>query len=178
MGTPPATAARISGGTLMATTTSAIPAFAPTHLGADDLPWHPFTPYSEEVMLKILHLDLVRGEVVLMLKAPGGTNLGVHNHYGRVLVYTVQGTWNYAEHDWTARAGDFVYEVANSRHTFQAQPGEDVVAFIVLEGALEFLDENGNTLAVETAHTVAERYEAYCRANGIPAVDLTTFSLS
>ena len=60
----------------MAATTSAIPAFKPTYLGAGDLPWHPFTPYSEEVMLKILHLDLVRGEVVLMLKAPGGTNLG------------------------------------------------------------------------------------------------------
>ncbi|HVS40911.1 MAG TPA: 2,4'-dihydroxyacetophenone dioxygenase family protein [Candidatus Dormibacteraeota bacterium] len=162
----------------MATTPSAIPTFKPTYLGAGDLPWHPFTPYSEEVMLKILHLDLVRGETVLLLKAPGGTNLGVHNHYGRVLVYTVQGTWSYAEHDWTSRAGDFVYEVANSRHTFQAQPGEDVVVFIVLEGALAFLDENGNTVAVETAHTVAERYEAYCRANGIPAVDLTQFSLT
>ena len=92
----------------MAATTSAIPAFKPTYLGAGDLPWHPFTPYSEEVMLKILHLDLVRGEVVLMLKAPGGTNLGVHNHYGRVLVYTVQGTWSYAEHDWSSSAGDFV----------------------------------------------------------------------
>jgi len=53
-----------------------------------------------------------------------------------------------------------------------------VIVFIVLEGALAFLDENGNTVAVETAHTVAERYEAYCRANGIPAVDLTQFSLT
>jgi quercetin dioxygenase-like cupin family protein len=162
----------------MGTTTSAIPSFAPTYLGADALPWHPFTPYSDEVMLKILHLDLVRGETVLMLKVPGGVGLGVHNHYGRVLVYTVQGTWRYAEHDWTSTAGDFVYEVANSRHTFQAEPGEDVIAFIVLEGALEFLDENGNTLAIETAHTVAERYQAYCAETGIPTVDLTQFSLS
>src|SRR5579872_4127963 len=75
----------LRGGTLMAAISSSIPAFKPTYLGAGDLPWHPFTPYSEEVMLKILHLDLVRGETVLLLKAPGGTNLGVHNHYGRVL---------------------------------------------------------------------------------------------
>ncbi|HEX3606433.1 MAG TPA: 2,4'-dihydroxyacetophenone dioxygenase family protein, partial [Candidatus Dormibacteraeota bacterium] len=162
----------------MAAISSAMPAFKPTYLGADELPWHPFTPYSEEVMLKILHLDMVRGEVVLLLKAPGGTNLGVHNHYGRVLVYTVQGTWRYAEHDWTSSAGDFVYEVANSSHTFQAQPGDDVIVFIVLEGALAFLDENGNTVAVETAQTVAERYRAYCGANGIPEVDLTAFSLT
>jgi len=155
-----------------------MPSFKPTYLGADDLPWHPFTPYSDEVQLKILHLDLVRGETVLLLKAPGGTNLGTHNHYGRVLVYTVQGSWGYAEHSWTARPGDFVYEVANSQHTFQAEPGEEVIAFIVLEGALEFIDQNGKTLAVETAHTIAARYRAYCEANGIEPIDLTKFSLS
>jgi quercetin dioxygenase-like cupin family protein len=159
-------------------TPSLVQAFTPTFLGADEVPWVPFTPYTEDVLLKILHLDLVRGETVLLLKAPGGTNLGVHNHYGRVLVYTVQGRWGYAEHEWTSAPGDFVYEVANSRHTFQAEPGEEVVAFIVLEGALEFLDENGKGVAIETAHTMAARYEAYCAANGIPPVDLTKFSLS
>jgi 2,4'-dihydroxyacetophenone dioxygenase len=158
--------------------TTLIKAFKPTHIGTEGLPWHPFTPYSDQVMLKLLHIDPVRGEVVALLKAPGGANLGTHNHYGRVLVYTVQGSWGYAEHDWVAHPGDFVYEVANAQHTFLAEPGEDVIAFVAIEGALDFLDENGNSVGIETARTFQERYEAYCAEQGIAPVDLTEFSLS
>ena len=153
-------------------------AFKPTHVGSDALPWHPFVPYSDQVLLKLMHIDLVKGEVVAMLKAPGGANLGTHNHYGRVLVYTVQGSWRYAEHDWVSKPGDFVYEVANAQHTFIADPGEDVVAFVAVEGALDFLDENGDSIGIETARTFMDRYQAYCAEHGIEVVDLTQFALS
>lgn len=43
----------------MTTLTTAIQYFKPTHLGTEDLPWHPFTPYSPDVQLKLLHLDFV-----------------------------------------------------------------------------------------------------------------------
>jgi 2,4'-dihydroxyacetophenone dioxygenase len=158
--------------------TTLIKAFKPTHVGCEALPWHPFTPYSDQVFLKLMHIDLVRGEVVAALKAPGGAILGTHNHYGRVLVYTVQGSWRYAEHDWVAKPGDFVYEVANTQHTFIAEPGEDVVVFVAVEGALDFLDENGRSVGVETARTFLERYHAYCAEHGIEPVDLTAFALS
>jgi hypothetical protein len=158
--------------------TTIIKAFKPTYMGTDALPWHPFTPYSDDILLKLFHVDPVRGEVVAMLKLPGGMTLATHNHYGRVLVYTVAGSWRYLEHDWVAGPGDFVYEVANSQHTPQADPGDDVVLFVAVEGALEFVDENGNRLAVETAQTFLERYEAYCADQGIDPVDLTSFALS
>jgi 2,4'-dihydroxyacetophenone dioxygenase len=158
--------------------TTLIKAFKPTHIGSDALPWHPFTPYSDEVLLKLMHIDLVKGEVVGMLKAPGGTSLGTHNHYGRVLVYTVQGSWRYAEHDWVAKPGDFVYEVANAQHTFIAEPGEDVVIFVALEGALDFLDDTGQSVGIETAQTFMERYHSYCADQHIEPVDLTQFALS
>ena len=32
------------------------------HVDADSLPWVPFTPYSDEVMLKYFKVDPVRGE--------------------------------------------------------------------------------------------------------------------
>ena len=159
--------------------TAMIKAFNPTHIGSEALPWHPFTPYSERVLLKLLHVDPVKGEVVLMIKAPGGEHVGTtHNHYGRVLVFTVQGSWRYEEHDWVSKPGDFVYEVADSRHTFITEPGEDVVAFAVIEGALNFLDANGNSLGIESARTFLERYHAYCAEHGIEPVDLTEFALS
>lgn len=129
-------------------------------------------------MLKLFHVDPVRSEVTALLKIPGGMRLATHNHYGRVLVYTISGSWHYAEHDWVSGPGDFVYEVANSQHTPQADPGDDVVIFVVVEGALEFLDEDGNRLAIETARTFLERNEAYCADQGIEPVDLTGFALS
>jgi 2,4'-dihydroxyacetophenone dioxygenase len=160
------------------TATEMIMAFKPTYIGAEALPWHPFAPYSDQALLKLLHVDPVRGEVVAMLKVPAGAGLGTHNHYGRVLVYSVQGSWRYQEHDWIAKPGDFVYEVANSQHTFIAEPGDDVVVFVAVEGALEFLDEKGNRVGIETASTFLDRYLAYCTAHGIESVDLTKFALS
>ena len=112
---------------------------APLYRDSHELPWIPFTPYSTSVKLKLLKIDPVTGQVITLLHVPGGEGLGVHNHHGMVIVYTVQGAWRYLEHEWTAKAGDFVYETAGSQHTLIAEPGEDLVAFIVIEGALEFV---------------------------------------
>jgi 2,4'-dihydroxyacetophenone dioxygenase len=138
-----------------------------------ETPEVPFTPYNEDVKIKLLRVDPLRGQMCLVLSAPGGTGLGVHKHYGYVIVYTLRGAWRYLEHDWISRAGDFVYETAGSTHTFVAD--EDTEAFIVLEGALEFLDEDGNRLAIEDWQSMYRRYLDYCRAQGIEAPDLKTF---
>ena len=42
-----------------------------------------------------------------------------------------------------------VSETAGSQHTFLAEPGEDAIAFIVIEGALEFLDPQGHSMGLE-----------------------------
>jgi hypothetical protein len=33
-----------------------IKAFKPTQVGTEGVPWHPFTPYSDQVLLKLLHI--------------------------------------------------------------------------------------------------------------------------
>jgi uncharacterized RmlC-like cupin family protein len=43
-----------------------------------------------------------------MAKEAGLVNRHYHPH--EVFAYTISGKWGYLEHDWTARAGDFVYE--------------------------------------------------------------------
>jgi quercetin dioxygenase-like cupin family protein len=140
-----------------------------------DVPAVPFTPYNEDVLIKLLRVDPVSGQLCVILSAPGGTGLGVHKHYGSVILYTIKGAWRYLEHDWVARAGDFVYETAGSSHTFQVEPGETTEAFIIVEGALEFRDEDGNTLAIEDWQSMHQRYLDYCEQEGLDAVDLTRF---
>jgi quercetin dioxygenase-like cupin family protein len=107
-----------------------------------------------------------------MLRARPGAELGTHDHFGRVIAYTVSGSWRYAEHNWVASAGDVVYETANSQHTLVAEPGETVEMFIYVEGNLHFVDGDGNIVGIENAKTFVERYVQFCRDNGYPDPDL------
>lgn len=90
-------------------------------------------------------------------------------------LYTVQGAWKYNEHDWTARKGDVVYETADSIHSFVTEPGEDVIAFVVLNGSLEFLDDKNNVLWTETWRTALMRQRKYCADKGLPCPDVSSF---
>src|SRR3954462_10756330 len=150
-------------------------AYETAHRSGADLAAVPFVPYSEEVTLKLLRVDPVSGQICVVLAAPGGTGLGIHKHYGSVIVYTIKGAWRYLEHDWVARAGDFAYETAGSSHTFVVEPGEENEAFIVVEGSLEFLDEEGNTLAIEDWRSMPRRSLDYCEQEGLEPVDVTRF---
>ena len=154
---------------------AALTSFETMHRSGADLPAVPFTPYSEDVKIKLFNVNPVSGQLCVLLSAPGGTGLGVHKHYGSVILYTMKGAWRYLEHDWVARAGDFVYETAGSSHTFQVEPGETTEAFIIVEGALEFLDEQGNTIAIEDWRSMYQRYLDYCEQQGLEAIDMTRF---
>lgn len=145
-----------------------------THQSAGSIPWVPWE-IGEGVFLKLFKVDPIHGLMVLMLKAPGGIGLGRHRHTGFVQLYTVQGAWKYNEHDWTARKGDVVYETADSIHSFVTEPGEDVIAFVVLNGSLEFLDDKNNVLWSENWRTALTRQRKYCTEKGLPCPDVSSF---
>ncbi|TDN58677.1 2,4'-dihydroxyacetophenone dioxygenase family protein [Paraburkholderia sp. BL10I2N1] len=141
-----------------------------------DIPWVPFSPYSDQVFVKYFKLDPIRGETIALLKAPATGQMPQHHHTGTVIVYTVQGRWKYREHEWIASTGSVVYEVAGSSHTPQALPGdEDIVTLNIIQGELLFLDERKQVIAIENWRSGWDRYAAYCAANGIRPRDLTAF---
>ena len=143
------------------------------YIGGDDLPWVPFTPFTDQVHLKYFKIDPVRGEVVMSMRMPGGVTLPTHYHTGVVILYTVSGAWRYVEHDWIARTGDAVYETAGSSHAPEAL--EDSEIFLMLVGELLFLDENGQIIAQENWKTSAARYRAYCEEHGLEPKAITSF---
>lgn len=150
------------------------------HTGVIDdesLPWVPFTPYSDQVFLKYFKLDPVRGEMIVLMKAPAAMQLPKHHHSGTVIVYTISGRWKYLEHDWIAGPGSIVYETAASSHTPQAlgDAGELLVLNIVV-GDLIFLDANDNVMAIENWKTALDRYLNHCSAAGITPRDITAFA--
>jgi quercetin dioxygenase-like cupin family protein len=145
-------------------------------LDGDATPWMPFAPYSDNVLIKYFKIDPVRGETVTLLKVPAGAELPRHHHTGTVIVYTVQGSWRYKEHDWIARAGSVVYETASTRHTPQATDGEeDVITFNIVVGELLYLDDQDNIIAVENWKTSMDRYLNYCKAHDMVPKDLSAF---
>ncbi len=145
-------------------------------IDGDDLPWVPFTPYDDRVFMKYFKIDPVRGELILMMKAPADLELARHHHTGTVIVYTVEGQWKYKEHDWIAGPGSCVFETAGTRHTPQAVGKGELLMFVVLQGELIYLDENEQILATENWRTAMERYLAYCQDNGLEPRDLTSFN--
>jgi hypothetical protein len=147
-------------------------------IDGDSLPWVPFTPYAENVLLKYFKLDPIKGEWIVLMKAPIDMQLPRHHHTGTVLVYTLEGKWKYKEHDWVATPGSLVYETAASTHTpevVSTEGGEYVVMLVQVNGDLVFMDENDNIVALENWKTGLQRYLAYCKEHGIEAKDLTAF---
>lgn len=144
----------------------------------ESLPWIPFTPYADDVFLKYYKLDPIRGEMIVMMKAPAGKQLPRHHHSGTVIVYTVEGRWKYKEHDWIAGPGSIVFETAASSHTPQALGGDGhIVVFNIVVGDLIFTSDDGSqVLAIENWKTSMQRYLAHCEQAGITPRDLTAFS--
>lgn len=146
-------------------------------IDVENLPWIPFLPYTDAVHLKVIKLDPIRGEWVTLLKAPGNMALPKHHHSGTVHVYTLTGSWKYAEHDWVATPGSFVFETAGTAHTPVGVSEEEIITLNIVQGDWALVDENGAVLAVENWKSMLKRYVDYCERTGTPVVDVTSFKV-
>ena len=146
-------------------------------IDVEALPWMPFAPYSDEIMIKVIKVDPIRGEWTSLLKTPPYTELPMHHHSGTVMVWTVTGSWRYKEHDWVASAGSFVFETAASRHTPITVGDEEVITLNIVQGDWNVLSPEGAVLAIENWKSMVDRYVNYCKNHGLETVDVTSFSV-
>ncbi|HEX5356513.1 MAG TPA: alpha/beta fold hydrolase [Aquabacterium sp.] len=145
-------------------------------IDVESMPWIPFTPYSNEILLKLIKVDPIRGEWVTLLKIPGRMELPMHHHAGTVMVWTIAGKWKYLEHDWTGTPGSFVFETAASRHTPVNVGDEEVITLNIVQGDWNIVTPEGAVLAIENWKTMMERYVSYCKQQGITPIDVSSFS--
>ncbi|HEX9208209.1 MAG TPA: 2,4'-dihydroxyacetophenone dioxygenase family protein [Steroidobacteraceae bacterium] len=146
----------------------------------DSLPWLPLAPYAELASVKLLSADPVRGELILVLRAPPGIELPRHRTSGSTTIYTVQGRWKYREHDWVAGPGSLVIEPASAVHTAQmlGDGTDDVVAFLLVAGDMQLLDAENHVTGIESWRSAVSRYLEYCSTHGIEPRDVTVQSRS
>jgi 2,4'-dihydroxyacetophenone dioxygenase len=134
-----------------------------SHTHPGDLPWVPWAPGH---FIKLIKLNPLTGQIILFIRSVPGAALQMHFHPGTVVVYTVQGTWTYDE-GWVSEQGDVMFEVAGSTHSPRMVGKEDTIVFTVIEGALDFVDEKGQTIATENWQTYLKRYRDYCEEQGV-----------
>ena len=63
-----------------------------------------------------------------------------------------------------------MHETPGSVHTLVLV--EDSEVFFVVEGALEYLDRDGRSVAHEDWRSMTHKYVDFCTQNGLPVVDL------
>ena len=137
---------------------------------SDQIPW---VPQGDRVWFKPLRFDLANGRWVNLLKVTGGGKVNRHRHSGgQVLGYCIQGSWHYAEREWVARPGTFVYEPPGDIHTLIVDAAEEMITLFILEGVIQYLDNNDNLIYQDDVFTKLERYLTFCRQQGIEPQNL------
>jgi anti-sigma factor ChrR (cupin superfamily) len=132
----------------------------------------PWVPQAEGVSFKPLRFDLTNGRWINLLKVEAAGKLNRHRHGGPVIGYVLQGTWRYLERSWVASAGTLVYEPPGDVHTLIVEPGEEMITLFVLEGVVQYLDDEDRVIYQDDIFTKMDRYYAHCRENGIEPQDL------
>ncbi len=137
---------------------------------ADELPW---VPQGDRVWFKPLRFDLASGRWVNLLKVTGQGKVNRHRHAGgQVLGFVIQGSWRYLERDWVTRPGTFVYEPPGDIHTLIVEGAEEMQTLFLLEGVIQYLDDDDNVISQDDVFTKLEHYLAYCKHEGIEPKDL------
>ena len=117
---------------------------------SDELPW---VPQGERVWFKPLRFDLTRGQWINVLKVTGEGRVNRHRHTGsQVLGYCLQGSWRYLERDWMARPGTLVYEPPGDIHTLVVDGAEEMVTLFILEGSVQYLDDEDRLIHQDDFH--------------------------
>ena len=156
--------------TVMAMETILAMGLADRAVDAEALPW---VPQGDRVWFKPLRFDLSNGRWVNLLKITGGGKVNRHRHSGgQVLGFVVQGGWRYLERNWVARPGTFVYEPPGDIHTLIVDDGAEMQTLFLLEGVVQYLDDNDQVIYQDDVFTKLERYLKYCREHEIEPVDL------
>jgi 2,4'-dihydroxyacetophenone dioxygenase len=119
-----------------------------------------YAPLTETVGSRPLWISPGQNRWCDILMAKGAGLVNRHYHPQQVFAYTISGKWGYLEHDWTATAGDFVYEAPGEAHTLVAYEHPDPMkVHFNVTGPLIWLDEDGEP----TGHFDVFDYIALCK---------------
>ena len=130
----------------------------------------PWIEFDKGIKTQFLHIDEQSGIFTMHSRSEPGYLGRRHRHVGDVFAVTVSGAWKYLEHPEVNRAGSYLYEPDQSFHTFKClDDNEGITEFwAIVQGALEYIDEDGNVLSTLDAAAARQIYEEACERQGLP----------
>jgi 2,4'-dihydroxyacetophenone dioxygenase len=138
-----------------------------TAIPKDDRVW---VPQADRVWFRPLMLNTVNGQWINLLKVTRSGFLSRHRHPAPVHGYVLKGAWHYLEHDWTARAGDYVFEPPGETHTLMVDAGTDeMITLFNVSGAMIYVDDRGRQSGYEDVFTKIEMCRRHYKAVGLGA---------
>ena len=141
-------------------------------IDADKIPWVPQGD-SGRVWFKPLRFDLTTGKWINLIRMAGPGKINRHKHAGgQVIGYCVQGCWHYIEKNWQAKPGTLIYEPPGDIHTLVVDGDEGMTTLFIIEGTIQYLDDNDHLIYQDDVFTKMQYYLDYCKAQGIEPLDL------
>lgn len=120
------------------------------------------------VWMRPLLFDTVRGAWTNVVRMRTKGFISRHAHPSPVHGYVIAGQWHYAERDWKAVAGGYVFEPPGDVHTLIADPGESLTLFWIT-GTLIELDDAGNAMGYADVFTRIEQASRHFAGVGLGA---------
>jgi len=136
------------------------------YIAGDDAK-NPWIPFGDAAAIKHFCFDVRTNSVANILWVKGGGRIGTHKHRGVVSAITLEGSWAYYEYEWTARPGDFVYELPGAAHTLYSDDPNGMKALFWINGPIEFYDAQGKFDFTADVFWFIDHYTRYCAANGL-----------
>jgi len=136
-------------------------------LDSDEAHW---VPQSADVSFKPLVLSVSQGYYVNILRVRAAGVLSRHRHSGPVHAFTLRGTWHYLEHDWVAKAGDYVFEPPGETHTLVVPDDcKEMATLFHVTGGYTYVDPYGKALGYEDVFTKLANVRKHYQSIGLGA---------
>jgi hypothetical protein len=133
----------------------------------EDMLWVPFDD-SKNCYFKPIRFDFTTGTWTYLFKIKRYQTLTRHRHTGgSVIGFNIQGKWRYAEREWTANPGTYIFEPPGDIHTLITED-EEVITLFILGGSLQYFNENDQIIGQDDIFSVYKKYCDYCKENGLP----------
>ena len=90
-----------------------------------------------------------------------------HRHSTPALVYSLEGSFGYLEHDWELGPNSVLYEPVGESHTLVCYSEGGMKALAVMYGPLTIIDETGKDLFTIDSLEVLDLYKKHCADVGL-----------
>ena len=121
-----------------------------TAVPVDERIWVPQAP---NVWFRPLMLNTLQGQWCNLLRVRKAGILSRHRHPAPVHGYVIKGAWRYLEHDWVARAGDYVFEPPGETHTLTVDSADEMITFFNISGCMYYVDAEDRCTGFEDVFT-------------------------